>query len=247
MITNNHIIDEKIIKKNNNIIVSINDEKGKINIEINDNRKIYTNKKYDVTIIEIKEAKIKKFIELDKSIFNDNLNIFNENIYILQYPEYKYGEQIACLSVSYGILKGIKDKFNIIHLCSTKPGSSGSPILNILNNKVIGIHKETSKKYNCNIGTFLKFPIKEHLNNINIMKKEIKNIELKKEIKNNELDKEINNNEINNEINNIELRNEIKNNELNKEIKNIKLIDEIKNNGLNKVIKNNELNKEIKI
>ena len=40
MITNNHIIDEKIIKKNNNIIVSINDEKEKINIEINDNRKI---------------------------------------------------------------------------------------------------------------------------------------------------------------------------------------------------------------
>jgi len=80
-ITNNHFIDEEIIKENNNILVSINDEENEeIIININ-NKKIYTSKKYDVTIIEIKEEKIKNYIELDKDIFKDNINICKENIY----------------------------------------------------------------------------------------------------------------------------------------------------------------------
>ena len=57
--TNNHIIDEKIIKENKNIYVTLNDNKEKINIIIDDNRKIYTSKQYDTTIIEIKKKKIK--------------------------------------------------------------------------------------------------------------------------------------------------------------------------------------------
>ena len=56
------------------------------------------------------------------------------------------------------------------------PGSSGSPILNISNNKVIGIHKEDTK-FEFNKRTYLKYPINEYLNNINIINKnkEIKN------------------------------------------------------------------------
>ena len=54
-----------------------------------------------------------------------------------------------------------KKKYNFIHKCSTRGGSSGSPILN-LNNKLIGIHKEgIHNKYN--IGTFLNYPIKEFI------------------------------------------------------------------------------------
>ena len=182
-ITNNHVIDEEIIKENNNILVSINDEENEeIIIKIN-NKKIYTNKKYDVTIIEIQEEKIKNYIELDKDIFKENINMCNENIYIVQYPEYQFNEQKAC--VSYGQLKEIQDEYNIIHLCSTKVGSSGSPILNIKNNKVIGIHKGNSEKYKYKKGTFLKKPINEYLNNLNIIKKEIK--------------EELNANDINNE------------------------------------------------
>ena len=43
-------------------------------------------------------------------------------------------------------------------------GSSGSPILNLTNNKVIGIHKGCVKikdEVILNIGTLLKFPLKE--------------------------------------------------------------------------------------
>ena len=59
-----------------------------------------------------------------------------------------------------------------MHYCCTDRGSSGSPILLLSSNKVIGIHKEASNKTNFqfNIGTFLKFPIEEFLENKNIIK-----------------------------------------------------------------------------
>ena len=67
------------------------------------------------------------------------------------------------IKVSYGVLDNIfqdkKYKFN--HKCSTKGGSSGSPILN-LNNKVIGLHKE-GYDTNFNGGTFLNYPIKDFI------------------------------------------------------------------------------------
>ena len=52
-------------------------------------------------------------------------------------------------------------KYQFIHKCCTKGGSSGSPILNINNNKVIGLHCEGNKRFN--IGIFLNYPIKEFI------------------------------------------------------------------------------------
>ena len=60
LITNNHVINEKIIQENDNILVSLNDEQEKkININLYEKRKIYTSDqdKYDTTIIEIKPGK----------------------------------------------------------------------------------------------------------------------------------------------------------------------------------------------
>ena len=127
----------------------------------------YTNEEYDTTIIEIKEEdNIKNYLKLDDIIINDIINNINKNkeyinktIYIIQYPENE-------LSVSYGILEQIYEdkKYNFNHKCSTRGGSSGSPILNI-NNKLIGIHKEGYKymQNNNNKGAFLNYPIKEFL------------------------------------------------------------------------------------
>ena len=42
--TNNHVIDEKYIKENNNIKITLNDDNICKTIILNDNRKIYTNK-----------------------------------------------------------------------------------------------------------------------------------------------------------------------------------------------------------
>ena len=87
---------------------------------------------------------------------NKNDKYLDETIYIIQYPENK-------LSVSYGILNSIyiDKKYNFNHKCSTRGGSSGSPILNINNNKVIGVHSEGFSKFNK--GIFLNEPIKEFI------------------------------------------------------------------------------------
>ena len=68
----------------------------------------------------------------------------------------------AC--VSYGILNKIKN-YEIIHKCSTDIGSSGSPILNLKNNKVIGIHKGAQNHTkDFNYGTLLKYPLNDFIN-----------------------------------------------------------------------------------
>ena len=153
LITNNHIINEEILYKNNQKISIYIKEEKKLKYLNLDNRIKYTNKKeeYDITIIELKdEDEINNFLELDDKIINDIIKNENENndyidktFYIIQYPE---GE----LSVSYGIMSAIyeKQKYKFIHKCSTKKGSSGSPILN-LKNKIIGIHTggSTSKNF----------------------------------------------------------------------------------------------------
>ena len=171
MMTCNHILNEEILLENKELIVTLNDEEEKIHLNIDENRTIYTNKdNFDITIIEIKEDdKIINFLELDERVLDENSDLYNENIYITHYPQLKYDKQKA--AVSYGILKEIQNNSNIVHYCSTKPGSSGSPILNISNNKVIGVHKEGSINYNFNCGTYLKEPINEYLNNINLIRK----------------------------------------------------------------------------
>jgi len=162
-ITNNHIINKELLYKNDAIIeISIEEENNIRKLNLN-NRMKYTNEKYDITIIEIKnEDKINNYLKLEYNIINDIINNINKNknyidetIYIIQYPKGK-------LSVSYGILEKIHaDKYNFFHKCTTEGGSSGSPILNI-NNKLIGIHKEGHNNKN-NIGTFLNYPIKEYI------------------------------------------------------------------------------------
>ena len=147
LLTNNHVIND--LKKN--FTIYYNNKFIKIELE---NRKKYTNKEYDITIIEIKEEdKIEEYLEIDEMIMEEgsNTSYVNESIYLLQYLEEKL--------VSYGIINNIMEdkKYDFSHLCSTDKGSSGSPIINIKNNKVIGIHKEAINNYNK--GLFLNYPI----------------------------------------------------------------------------------------
>jgi len=162
LMTNNHVINEEIIKNKNIITVKVNDDKIKKNIKIKD---YYTSIKYDTTIIEINDNDENNeninYLEIDDDIFDENINLTNKKIYIIQYPTYG-NEQKA--SVSYGILNKIKDEYNLEYFCSTEHGSSGSPILGLSNNKIIGIHKESVKNYEFNRGTLLKYPINEYLN-----------------------------------------------------------------------------------
>ena len=160
LVTNNHIIDENHLGKNNKIVFSINNDKIKKKLNIGD-RITYTNELFDVTFIEIfpNEDDIHDFLELDFDIndeYYDNMYI-KKSVYILQYPN---NEKV---SVSYGIINNIdlQKNFELFHFCYTDNGSSGAPILNVNNNKLIGIHKGASGNYNFNKGTILIFPLKE--------------------------------------------------------------------------------------
>ena len=157
LITNNHLINLEMER----ITISINNDKILKAIELN-NRLKYTNREYDITIIEIKkEDNITDYLELDENIMKKEKNIYIKNsIYILQYPG---GKKVG---VSYGILKEIdKDqKYDFYHLCCTEGRASGSPIISLTNNKVIGIHKGAEKSINCNIGLFLNYAIEDFIN-----------------------------------------------------------------------------------
>ena len=162
LITSNHLVDEEIIKEDKEIKVSINDDKEHKIIEL-ENKKIYTNKEYDIAIIEInkEKEKINNYLELDKRIMEqEKININSESIYTLQYLNSISGTKAV---VSYGIINNI-DGYNIKHYCCTEHGSSGSPIINLLNNKIIGVQKEIAKNKIYNNGILLKYPINEYLN-----------------------------------------------------------------------------------
>ena len=133
--TNYNVLNEKSLKENKKLNLSLNDEKETITIDLKIERKTYFNKDYDITLIELNDGdKIKDYLELDDNLFQDNSELIYENksIYTLHY---KNGKNVC---VSYGLLHNI-NKYNILHNCSTYNNSSCSPILN-LQSKLYQIH-----------------------------------------------------------------------------------------------------------
>ena len=65
-----------------------------------------TNKKYDVTIIEIKQNidGVKDYLEFDESILNDPISYIGNSIYLLHYPTQFAKDKNG---VFYGIIKEI--------------------------------------------------------------------------------------------------------------------------------------------
>ena len=183
LMTNYSILDDNYIKQNKNIKISMNDNQINENITLNEKDILYLSKEneYDLIIIKLKNDKeYIDYLKLDDDLFNKNSEkkYNNECIYILHYPNSNNNES----SISYGYGIASKNNFDIEHKCNAKPSSSGSPILNLSSNKVIGIHKGCIDiKYN--IGSLLKYPLNE-LNKKNEIKLEI-------EIKKEDINKEI--------------------------------------------------------
>jgi len=157
LITCNHVLDENSIAQGNEIEFTLNNDKIAKSIVINNSRMLYTNIKKDITIIEIKpkgdSIDQKSFLEIDKKIYEANLEKYIEKpVYLNHYQEGK--------EVNYSLGKIIKvGGYNIKHNCETDEGSSGSPILNLENFSVVGVHKGFDDKFNC--GTFIKIAIEE--------------------------------------------------------------------------------------
>ena len=171
LITNNHVINKDDILNNKKFSIYLNNDKKIKRIELDNNRLKYTNEKLDITIIEIKDNdKLNnKYLELDDEIMNyiklnkkEDINYLsdiysNNSIYLINYPEDKN------VVVSYGQSPDFSES-EIFHKCTTKEGSSGSPILLINNQKLIGIHYGFSKHYDFNKGRLLIYSIIEFEN-----------------------------------------------------------------------------------
>ena len=151
---------------------------------------------------------------------NPNKEFGNKDIYIIGNVRKFTNGKIKTIDVN-----GIK----IRHLYSTNPGMSGSPIINLNNYKVIGMHKGSylNEEIQWNLGIFLKEPLKLFYN--------LKNI-----------NSEINNNIIKIEKIKEKIKNDIKENVKEDTIENIKDDKkEDKNINLNDNKEKNEIKNEV--
>ena len=152
-----HVLNKKDIINNEYIKITFDDDKIEKMINLKEPRKVFEKEELDTFIIEIKPNidKIYDFLDIDENVFDNNYNQKYRNItaYVLQYSKG------IISSYSVGLINDISG-ININHLCSTDSGSSGAPIFNLSNFKVVGIHKGRTKlKYNQ--ATFIKYVIEQ--------------------------------------------------------------------------------------
>ena len=209
LMTGYNMIKTEDINKNNNIGIFLGDEKEKKYIQLGNKRRIYSDEKLGIRMIILENKdninNDKNYLELDDNLLVNNFNFKNNSIYILQRAQNKIE------SVSFGKISEIKDN-KIKHLCKKENGSYGSPILNLSNNKVIGIQNDKQNS-GFNVGTFLKMPIlllrnkKEEILNNNDNDK-LRKLEIGKSleisfIKKPKIEKIMNSNVLQNQINNM--------------------------------------------
>jgi hypothetical protein len=176
LITNNHVLNADDIIPGKKIKFSLNDEAKNYEIELDKERRSYTSRKYDITIIELKKndnLSADSFFDVDEKIYDPNYKYTNKSIFLFHYPK---GQK---MKFSPGAIKTVfegEDSYMIEHLCDSAAGSSGGPLINSLNDKVFGIHKGGAKgAQNYNVGNLLKEPIIEFKNMINNNKNETEN------------------------------------------------------------------------
>ena len=166
LITNNNVLNEDILdKKDGKISINIKDEKNIKELNLN-NRKKYTSKEYNTTIIEIKEDdSIKNYLELDhliiQAIMNEKNEIKHTEVYMDQIF-YIINNQLGVLTISQVKIRSF-EKTLFLAECNTKEISLGVPIISYYN-KLIGIYFNQKKVYkNILYFTPLNYPINEFI------------------------------------------------------------------------------------
>ena len=149
LMTCNHVFEEETLNRKNNWIYI------KYSIKIDDSRIVYTNINFHLTIIELRKNEypdIDSLLEIDEEILkNKQIKDLNEtSIYLFHYLNGQY------TNFSFGTIKEIEEYTYIIqNTCGTEKCSSGGPLINNINMKLIGIHKGKTNK-NFYLGTYIK-------------------------------------------------------------------------------------------
>jgi small GTP-binding protein len=174
LITNNHVLNEQTLKTIKKIRIEINKSQKEINL--NAERKIWTDKNLDYTIIEILNSdNFNDFLVADYNDVNDenlqNIKYLNCSILLAAYME---NQQIYFNQRNIISTPNKQGKF--LHDRNTVPGSSGGPIISVDNFNVIGIHKGYDKKHDKNVGILLRNIINNIRNKNNLIKLDNKKI-----------------------------------------------------------------------
>ena len=149
LITNYSTLSLEYIKTNVTLKILLNEGQEIKYISLDEARINYTNEDINITIIEIKPKidEINSFLEIDENLYeNINLNeIFNnKNIYIIERPHFKRD------FISITQLQNINNN-TLEYMVKTAFGCLGTPIFNLENHKIIGIHMneiQSEKNYN---------------------------------------------------------------------------------------------------
>ena len=174
LITCEHVLDDYFFQNYEYLSVSYSSNNEIFSPIISlKNKRIIRDEGSDLTIIEINDKDegldIYSFLEIDNSVDLENPQLINKKVYLYHYPK---GVEDEYYSQGYITNMSNEDNYFITKL-STLPGTSGAPIINYENDRVIGIHK-AKYKYDINygIGIFIKKGIQEFIN------KEILNIHI---------------------------------------------------------------------
>ena len=126
LITNYQIINDNYLKNYNYIDVLINQKL----IRIGFNLIYYLDKHLDLSVVEIKENKAIKILELDEDIYMEESEIYlnKESIYIINDN-----------NVSYSIIVNTTKSEFIFH-CNLNNNSNCYPIFNLTTNKLIDVY-----------------------------------------------------------------------------------------------------------
>ena len=147
ILTNEHVISSDMINQKKSIIIKYQNQKKELELKLDKKERIIIDFKQsldiDLIIIEIiPKDRIDEsfFLKPNSNSQNSIQNLIGKQIQIMEYP----GEKE--LSYSEGIIIGLSNNDNSIfyHNCMTEPGSSGSPIVLIGENTILGIHKASN-------------------------------------------------------------------------------------------------------
>ena len=167
LITYSKILSGKMLVKDNiTIILSFSEDNNKIKIIIDDSRKVYRIDEYQIILIEIKESdnlNINYFLDIEEETLGDNII---DNYLHKQILELKFSLENK-IQLNFGIIEKIDINNHLFYFtCHKEPDYLRIPLINPINNKIIGISLGSSIEHK-NYGVFMKKIIEDFVDNGN--------------------------------------------------------------------------------
>ena len=157
LVTNNHVISDISLRSLKSYIFEFQSVSSMRGFQLTKEILIspWTDGNLDATVIGIKQGMAGRMMNQGARFIEMGTAIVGNVAAVIGHPE---GDET---SIDYGKIEQINNEYQILHRSSTKPGSSGSPLVT-MEGKVIGIHKG-SFSAECNEAVHLEFVMKRYI------------------------------------------------------------------------------------